>query len=373
MVNYELIESDEQLAALMERFANCDTVVVDTEFMRRDTFYPQAALFQLCYPTEPDTAWLIDPLRVEDWAPLQAMLKNESVTKVVHSASEDLEVFQTFLGCQPVPLFDTQRAAAFAGVGFGMGYRRLIEELTGLMLDKDETRSDWLKRPLTDAQLAYAAADVVPLLPVFRELHSRVQTAGRLDWVLEDGALATTAAAAPPLPSWPKVKSAWKLSTPQLAVLRAVCDWRDERARKLDKPRSWILADKLCLAIAQRCPSSEGQLRQIPDMPHAVVRKQGEVLLDLVETAQDLPAEELPAPLARPLNSAQRDTLKRVKQAAAELARQWQVEPEILLPSKEYELLVRLGSGEDISTPPGWSGWRQDNLIGPLLEVARES
>jgi ribonuclease D len=371
-VHYELIDRSEALADLVARFSDSDAVVIDTEFMRRDTYYPQAALFQLCYPAAPDTAWLIDPLAVTEWEPLRALLLDTSTMKVVHSASEDLEVFQTFLGCQPAPLFDTQRAAAFVGLGFGLGYRRLVEQLTGAALDKDETRSDWLKRPLSAAQLDYAAADVVPLLPVYQELYARVVAAGRLEWILEDGAAAAAAAAAPPAPSWRKVKSAWKLPPRQLAVLQEVCEWRDNRARKLDKPRSWILPDKLCLALAQRCPVSEAQLRSIPEMPPAVVRRQGSVLLDVIARAQSLEDSELPQPLSRPLDASQRNTLKRVKQAAAELAGEWQVEPEVLLPAREYELIVRLGCGESVSEPASWNGWRRSTLIEPLLKLAED-
>jgi ribonuclease D len=106
-------------------------------------------------------------------------------------------------------------------------------------------------------------------------------------------------------------------------------------------------------------------------MPGAVVRKQGEVLLDLVAACEALADAELPHPLAGPLDASQRDTLKRLKRAAADLARQWQVDPEALLPSRDYELIVRLGSGESVDPPPSWSGWRRELLIEPLLELAR--
>jgi ribonuclease D len=159
-MNYQLLNSDSDLAALIERHRDNTFVIVDTEFMRRDTFWPQAALVQLCFPAEPNFAWLLDPLAISDFTPLQDLFEDESVVKVLHSASEDLEVFQQFLGCQPLPIFDTQRAAAFVGRGFGLGYRALVEAISGLELAKDETRSNWLARPLTDAQLNYAAADV---------------------------------------------------------------------------------------------------------------------------------------------------------------------------------------------------------------------
>lgn len=368
-MHYHLVTHSADLAELVDRVGDGEFVVVDTEFMRRDTYYPQAALIQLCFPADPGTAWLLDPLAVEDFTPLRQVFSDPATVKVLHSASEDLEVFQSFLGVLPVPLFDTQRAAALAGLGFSLGYRALVEAVSGLELAKGETRSDWLMRPLSDAQLEYAAADVVPLLPVFQHLREKLEQLGRLSWVLEDGATAVADAASPPAPSHLKVKSAWKLKPRQLAVLVMLCEWRDERARRLDKPRSWILADKVCLAIAQRLPANVGQLRSIADMPQAVVRKQGEAILDIVDSARALPDDELPAPLAPPLAAAQREQLKQLKREAARVAREWQVEPEALLPSKDYELMVRLANGEPVERPAYWSGWRADTLVKPLLDV----
>lgn len=366
-MSYEIIGDSAALAGLLERFGTSDVVIVDTEFMRRDTYYPQAALIQLCFPGQPDTAWLVDPLAVEDFAPLKALFANPDTVKVLHSCSEDLEVFQKFLGVLPQPLFDTQRAAAFAGLGFSLGYRALVEAVTGTVLAKGETRSDWLARPLSDAQLEYAAADVVPLLPVYRHLRDTLDRLGRTTWILEDGANAVAEAAAPPAPTHLKVKTAWKLKPRQLAALQMLCDWRDERAMKLDKPRNWILNDKVCLAVAQRMPANLDQLRGVPDMPQAVVRKQGEVILDIVGSAAALQDSELPEPATAPLDAPRREELRRLKKAAADIARSWQVEPEALLPAKDYELMVRMAHGERVERPRHWRGWREKALVEPLL------
>jgi len=371
-MQHQLVNSPEQLAALVADHAHCDAVMIDTEFMRRDTFFPQAALFQLCFPDSPDIAWLVDPTIMTDFSALVTLLQDESTEKVIHSASEDLEVFQTFLGCQPRPLVDTQKAAAYAGYGFGMGYRRLVEEVTGLELAKDETRSNWLKRPLTPSQLDYAAADVVPLLRVYGVLRERLESLGRLEWVLEDGAMATASASGAAPPTYLKMKSAWKLKPRQLAVLAAVCEWRENRARSVDKPRSWILSDPVCLALAQLSPRSQAELWKVPDMPAAVVHKQGDVLLERVAQALNLAEQDLPPALPRPLDARQRGMLKQLKSAVAERAAALEVEPEALLMSRDYELLVRRGCGEAVATPGHWSGWRGELLIQPLLELAGE-
>ena len=367
-MKYKLLETDQELFELVERFADEEAVIVDTEFMRRDTFYPLPALVQLCFPSEPDAAWLIDPLKISDFSPLVRLLQDPDIVKVLHSPSEDLELFQRFLGCLPEPMFDTQRAAAFVGLRFGLGYRALLAELAGIEVDKDETRSDWLARPLTQRQLEYAAADVVPLLPVYRQLCEQLDAKGRMPWVLEDCAAAIAAAIDDPPPYYLRIKSAWKLSQRQLAVLRDLCEWRDQRARQRDKPRSWIIDDKACLALAQSCPEHTDELRQLPELPGSVVRKLGDALLEVVRAAQALSDDELPAPLPRPLDAEQRKQLKGVKQAAAVIARSWEMEPEGLLPSKDYELMVRLANGEPVIAPERWSGWRSELLVKPLLQ-----
>ena len=132
-MQWKLIESSEALRLLIEQESSCDVVIVDTEFMRRNTFYPEVALVQLCFVTGDsvsDMAWLIDPLEIDNPEPLATLLTNPDVLKVLHSASEDLEVFQRWLGVLPQPLFDTQRAAALLDRGFGLGYRAKISGAT---------------------------------------------------------------------------------------------------------------------------------------------------------------------------------------------------------------------------------------------------
>ena len=189
-MNWQLIESDVALQHLMSQTAACTVVMVDTEFMRRNTFYPEVALVQLCFVSDDltsKTAWLVDPLKIEDPSPLADLFTNASVLKVLHSASEDLEVFQRWLGVLPQPLFDTQRAAALLNIGFGMGYRALVQEICDVDLPKGETRSDWLQRPLTESQCEYAGLDVTWLLPVWRELYEQSVRQDKLQWVLADG------------------------------------------------------------------------------------------------------------------------------------------------------------------------------------------
>lgn len=366
-MSYQLIESDAQLRDLLARVLPAQAVAVDTEFMRRNTFYPHPGLYQLCFSSEPQTAWLVDPLRVTDFTPLRELFSDLQCVKVLHSASEDLEVFQHFLGVQPQPYFDTQKAAAFTGHGFGLGYGALVLSIIGQEICKDETRSDWLDRPLTDAQLNYAAADVIPLLQVYAQLNEELIANGKLDWVLEEGRSAVEIASSDGPAPHLRIKSAWKLAPRELALLARICQWREERAVRSDKPRGWILKDPVCLELARQSPTNIQALRLVKDLPSAVVRKQGEQLLDLVDEVEGLAEEEWPRPMPRPLDAAQRDQLKALKKMAAGIAEELGIAPEALMPSKDYELLLRHSNGESIDLPSRWSGWRQQNVIQPLL------
>jgi ribonuclease D len=367
-MSWQLVESDAALAELLGRFADCEAVMVDTEFMRRNTFYPQVALLQLCFANAGDdepVAWLVDPLRIEDTWQLRELFVRPGIIKVLHSASEDLEVFQRWLGVLPTPLFDTQRAAALLNVGFGMGYRALVGDITGVDLPKGEQRSDWLRRPLTQSQCEYAAQDVSYLLPVWRELHSKAIECERMDWILADGFDAVTAASAEGEGYHTRIKSAWKLDRRQLAALAAICRWREQVARERDKPRSWIIDDKTCLELARRNPRNVHQLRAL-ELPPPVLRRYAEQLLDILAAQGALPEGSLPARLPQPLDARQRDALKRLKARGRDLAGELAMAPEILLPGKDYELLLREDAGEDIAVPAYWLGWRGEAVVTPL-------
>ena len=363
-MDWTLIESDAALIDLMDSAAGCTAVMVDTEFMRRNTFYPQVALVQLCFADSDaaGTAWLVDPLQIGDTAPLVDLFEDPAVVKVLHSASEDLEVFQHWLGVLPKPLFDTQKAAAMVGLEFGLGYRAMVLELCGEDLPKGETRSDWLQRPLTESQCHYAAQDVSWLLDAYRIIEQRCKQQDRYQWVLEDGEMACRGLASTAGSYYKRVKSAWKLSPRELATLITICDWREQVARQKDKPRSWIIDDKACLQLAQQGPANMNELRATVELHPAGLRRYGETLLDLVAQQASHPEGELPPRLPAPLDAQQRKQLKRLKQQAEDIAADLGLAAQILVAGKDLEALVR----GDKEQPMAWSGWRQQRVIQPL-------
>jgi ribonuclease D len=379
-MRWQLIESDDALQQLLAQTAHCEVVMVDTEFMRRNTFYPEVALVQLCFvpgdahsagpgDIPQDMAFLIDPLTINDPTPLAVLFSNPAVLKVVHSASEDLEVFQRWLGVLPQPLFDTQRAAALLNIGFGMGYRALVHEFCGVDLPKGETRSDWLQRPLTTPQCEYAGLDVTWLLPVWRELYARCLRESKLQWVLADGRDATRALGTENDECYKRIKTAWKLNRRQLGILAAVCRWREDTAKRRDKPRGWIIDDATCFRLALDDPDSLVALGHIPDIPAQVVRRYGEELLALLSAQRAVGEEELPLPLSAPLNPSQRELVKSLKSRVRDIASGLSIAPEVLVQSKDYDLLLREAAGEVIEPPVHWLGWRQQSVFAPLRQA----
>ena len=364
-MSWRLIEGDAELAEALAAHASATAVAVDTEFMRRNTYFPKVALVQLCFESE---ALLIDPLTLGSTQPLKDLLTDDRTVKVLHSASEDLEVFDHWLGVLPQPLFDTQRGAALLNRGFGLGYRALVLEHCDVDLPKGETRSDWLQRPLTQSQCEYAAQDVTYLQTVYRDLLAAAEQVGRVDWVLAEGADAVAAFGQSRSNYYRKIKSAWHLRPQQLAALESICQWREATAIKRDKPRGWIIDDKACLAIAKAMPASVGQLARATELPQGAVRRFGDALLGCVAECAERPDAECPAPLPEPLNSGQRNKLKALKARARAVAEGLDMAPEALLQAKDYELLLRESEGVAIHEPAHWWGWRETAAIQPLRQ-----
>jgi ribonuclease D len=364
-MEWQLIESDAALRQMLSEEAGSTVVAVDTEFMRRNTFYPQVALVQLCFG---ERAWLVDPLKLEDPTPLADLLADPEVIKVLHSASEDLEVFQYWLGVLPTPLFDTQRAAALVDRGFGMGYRALVLDICSVDLAKGETRSDWLQRPLTESQCEYAAQDVAWLLPVFDNLRDHCEAQGKFDWVLADGQDAIENLASAGGDYYKRIKTAWKLNPRQLASLVAVSDWREITARKRDKPRGWIIDDAACLQLALADPKDRTELQADVELPPPALRRYGDELLELLAGLREHPESSLPQRLPGPLQASQRQQLKQLKGWSREIAQQLAVAPEVLLQARDYEALLRQAGGEVVNEPRHWQGWRAGVVINSLRE-----
>ena len=366
-IDIHWIRDDASLAQHCVEWQALPFVALDTEFMRVDTFYPIAALLQI---GDGARAYLIDPLLINDWAPLSALLENPDVIKVVHACSEDLEVLLRLTGSLPAPLFDTQLAAAYLNLGFSMGYSRLVQEILGIELPKGETRSDWLQRPLSDTQISYAAEDAVHLADVYAILQPKLST-DKHAWLLDDGAelVANLRREIDPYDLYRDAKLAWKLSRAQLAVLRELCAWREREARSRNLPRNRVVREHSLWPLAKTQPDNLPALAKIEDIHPKTVRQDGEFLIELIKTAASLPPEQWPAALPEPLPIEASNVLKTLRLIGQQHAEQLNMAPELMLRKKTLEALLKSGyPNGPYQLPESLRGWRRELMGQALLD-----
>lgn len=362
------IRDDAELAKHCADWRRLPFVALDTEFMRVDTFYPKAGLVQV---GDGERAFLIDPLLIRDWSAFAALLEDSAVLKVLHACSEDLEVFLRLTGALPQPLLDTQLAAGYLGIGYSMGYSRLVQAVLNIDLPKDETRSDWLQRPLTEMQVRYAAEDAQHLAELYAALAPRL-TEPKRSWVLEDGAelVANLRREIAPEELYREAKLAWKLSRAQLAVLRELCAWRELEARLRDQPRNRILREHSLWPLARFQPDNLVALARIDDMHPRTVRQDGNTLLKLIREAAETPPAEWPESLPEPLPPEAAPLLKKLRAVGHAEAERLGMAPELMLRKKHLEALLKSGfPNGPYSLPEGLRGWRRELMGQTLLDT----
>ena len=336
---------------------------MDTEFIRERTYWPQLALVQLCI--DGDIA-LIDPTRADVAALLVPMLTDPGVVKIMHSSSEDLQAFKAGCNAVPTPVFDTQVAAALCGLGAGLSYLKLVEQLCGITLEKGETRSDWLQRPLSESQRHYAADDVRYLLPIFDVLNAKLDELGRRPWLDADCQRAAAAAAEEAIDANPHLGIRTNQTPDQLGQLRLrrLLRWRDQRAIEKNKPKRWIIDNDVALALSRNAVTEINELDAIlarfPKSPKGA-RTQ---LFGLLQKPFD--AEELQAPVINEPAQAQKAQLKALQQAVADVAKGLDMPDGLLCSRKHLEYLLETGSW-----PPALNGWRQTLLADAFNAILK--
>jgi len=363
------VESLQQLRAALE---GSDWIALDTEFLREKTYYPKLCLVQIATP---EHVACIDPLAIEDLSPLLDLLYNERITKVMHAARQDMEIFYHLRGALPTPVFDTQVAALLLGHPDQIGYGNLVKEVLGISLDKLHTRADWSQRPLSADQLRYAADDVVYLVQVYEQMIGRLTTLGRLDWLAEDFENLTRVElySNPPAEAWLRVRAANRLKGPALAVLQALASWREQLAQEQDRPRGWLLRDDILIEIARHLPKSLAGLGKIRGLPERTLQKHGKRLLALVAAAREQAPQPLPKTGFRQRLSSSQEALVDIMMAVVRLSgAENELNPAVLASRKQLEQLAT--GNADIDTLHGWRrqlvGERLQSLLDGNLSVS---
>lgn len=356
------IDRSEALEALARTLESQPEIGLDTEFLRERTFFPKLCLLQLHAAGQ---IWCVDTLRIESLDALMPVLTASKVRKLIHAARQDLEAI--YLNARQVvsPVFDTQIAAACIGMKPQIGYAELVKTLLDVGIPKGQTRTDWSKRPLTPAQLEYAADDVLYLQTIAQELNARLRKLGREHWVREDClALEERRLYEPdPAQAWERLRGIGQLSPEPRARAKAVAVWREKLARERNLPRAWILSDAALFSIAQANPATAAELDEVQPMNEKFAR----TLLDALARSATGDLQDLvPGQDARP-SPEQKALLDRLIKVVDARAAELEVSAEVLAPRGELKALA-MGRRDTHAL----TGWRLREIGTRLLTVIGE-
>jgi ribonuclease D len=273
------------LSQLCEQLSQSPWLAVDTEFERVSTYFPELCLVQI---SNGDVTAVIDPIAIKDITPMLDLLYQPAITKVLHSAHQDLEIFFNIKESVPTPLFDTQLAAPLLGYAQGIGYGNLVNEVLSIELEKGHARADWKRRPLSEDMLRYAADDVIYLGKVYEMFVEKLKTVEdqtSLNQKLANLVRAETYKPDPDL-MWKKMFAAKRMKGKQLAIVKRLAAWRELTARERNRPRKWILADYALIEIAKQMPENKSELLKIDKIGEKTVIRHGDDLLKICHDAK---------------------------------------------------------------------------------------
>jgi len=357
------IADDVALAGACREWLTRPCIALDSEFERSHTYYPEAALIQLY---DGHRAWLVDAPCIDDWTPFCALLRAPAVLKIVHAGGEDLELFQYLGATAPTPFFDTQIAAAFCGHGTQRGYATLVDDLLGHRPEKSQTRSNWLARPLSEAQIRYAIEDIAWLPALHEALSARLAERRHAAWAALETARLVTQRASPEDTehSYLRVRGADRLAATELAVLAALAAWRESAARRCNRPRRWIIDDQGLLALARARPRNTTELAAVA-INRRVATRNAAALLDAV--AHGLQRGAPSAPHSTLHSKTLAVTIKRLKTVARARALALDLPDELLAPSRLVEVVaersIRRGAAAVAEVLDTW----RDQAVGDAL------
>lgn len=362
------ITTSSDLAAACERLAKAPYVTVDTEFLRETTFWPKLCLIQMA---DEKGAVLIDALAPGlDLTPFFKLMANEAVLKVFHAGRQDIEIVWHRAKLIPHPVFDTQVAAMVLGHGESVSYDQLVQRLTGVQLDKSSRFTDWSRRPLSEAQLTYAEADVTHLRTVYEKLAAQLEKRNRASWVDEEMAILTSEETyrQEPADAWRRIKA--RLKKPrELAVLIEVAAWREREAQSRDVPRSRVMKDDAIAEIAMRAPTTPEALGSLRALPSGIERsRSGADILEAVQRGLSRDPATLPAmERERPQPNNTGATVELLKVLLKMISEREGVASKVLATMEDLEKLAA-GDDEDV---PALHGWRRELFGEKALMLKR--
>ena len=370
----QLIEAAADLKSLVARARELPCVALDTEFVWERTYYPILGLIQIGFSTE--ECFLIDAAGERDLSPLGDLLADPKVELILHDAPQDLTILRRATSAFPRNIFDTRCAAGFAGMSSALSLTDLVERLTGVTLSNDVTRTDWTARPLSDKQIAYALDDVRYLPTVRAELLSRTEQRGRVPWLEEELSYLDNDdlyRERDPRQQYRRIKGTGRFTPVDLAILRELASWREETASQRDRPRSYIVPDRILVDISRKKPRSVQALKSVNSLAERTIQRFGSEILAAVKKGMSLARDERPTPAVirdkRPLRGRLRQALAFAKQKCEAD----NIDLPFVATRSEIKRLVLDGDRASPEAHRLLRGWRRNLLGDELLALGQES
>ena len=362
--HYLYVDTAEKLSDLCTELSSKPYIAIDTEFLRERTYRPQLCLVQVKVD---DILACVDAISIKDLGPLMDVLQNPNITKVLHAASQDLEIFHMLSkGKVPAPIFDTQLAAPLLGYNEQIGYGNLVNEMLDVELSKAHTRADWTRRPLPEKQIEYALDDVIYLEQLYNKIHADLTQRGRLDWLAPEFAEWENPAKydQPAKQRWLKVRNIQRYKGPALSCIQALAEWREIKARELNLPRNWLIKDDVLISIAQLQPDSVDELSHVRGLDNKSRDRFGAELIALINTAKTQTPEPAPAFVKKKkLNDANLARAALLNAWVHQRANELDIAPSILVPPKLLERCITSGCEEALR------GWREPLLLEDFTAI----
>lgn len=359
-----LITSNHELAEACRRLADHPFITVDTEFLRETTFWPQLCVVQIA---SPDEAIAVDALSESiDLSPVFALMANTAVVKVFHAARQDIEIIWNLARLIPAPLFDTQVAAMVCGFGEQIAYGELVQSVCKVTLDKSSRFTDWSRRPLSEAQVNYAIADVTYLRDIYAYLRKRLELTGRLPWLADEMAALTSADVYEQHPerAWERFRG--RARRPRdLAVLMELAAWREAEAQARDVPRGRVLKDDVLVEIASAAPKTADELGNLRAFPRGMERSRaGTDILAAVQRGLARDPKTLPK-IERERRNGNGATVELLKVLLRQVSEVHGVAAKMIATVDDLETLA----ANNRAKIPALSGWRREIFGDKALEL----
>ena len=370
---YYYVDKVSQLEPLCAGYLQQRILAIDTEFVRTQTLTPILGLIQVFDGTQ---VALIDPIAIKDLSAFSSILSNQDIIKVAHSCSEDLEALWHHLNVLPIPVFDTQFAAGLLDLGTSVGYANLVEQLFEVQVDKGESRTDWTQRPLSEAQCAYASADVTHLMALYEHLSALTEARNLTPLVYQEiaslGSKKSTPVSADCV--YMNLKNAWKLGRKNLAALKALAKWRLETARVQNKSVNFVIKEAALLELAIKLPQTNQALFECHNLYSRQARLYADDLLAICRECIDLSPEQCPPKLQRLIEfSGYKQAVLVIKEMIEEVAVSHEIPVAMLASKKQINQLLEWFwfTFNEVAEQDGQvdllSGWRYQ-LLAPHLK-----